>query len=172
MSKILVAYFSRAQENWAQGGLRSLRVGNTEVLAEEIAKQTGGSLFRIEAEEEYPSGYYACTEKAKAEKESGLRPKLKKSIDVSNYDTVFLGCPNWWGTCPMPVFAFIEENHCLAGKKVIPFVTHEGSAFGQIVRDLKKECPQAQISDNGLALQGSYVMNAPEVVRKWLPTIK
>ena len=86
--KILVAYFS-----WS---------GNTQYVAEQIAKQTGGTLFRIEPVKPYPTEYTPCTEVAKKEKEDNARPAIKNKVeDWDSYDTVFIGCPVWWWTAPM-----------------------------------------------------------------------
>ena len=78
--KILVAYFS-----WS---------GNTQHVAEYIARQTGGTLFRIEPVKPYPTEYTPCTEVAKAEKEQNARPAIKNRVaDWNSYDTIFIGCP-------------------------------------------------------------------------------
>ena len=78
--KVLVAYFS-----WS---------GNTQHVAEYIAQQTGGTLFRIEPLNPYPEEYVPCTEVAKKEKENNARPAIKDRVeDWDSYDTVFIGCP-------------------------------------------------------------------------------
>ena len=94
--KILVAYFS-----WS---------GNTQYVAEQIAKQTGGTLFRIEPVKPYPTEYTPCTEVAKKEKEDNARPAIKNKVeDWDSYDTVFIGCPVWWWTAPMIINTFTES---------------------------------------------------------------
>ena len=82
-NRILVAYFS-----WS---------GNTQHVAEYIARQTDGTLFRIEPVKPYPTEYTPCTEVAKKEKEDNARPVIKNKVeDWDSYDTVFIGCPVWW----------------------------------------------------------------------------
>ncbi|MCI2068637.1 MAG: NAD(P)H-dependent oxidoreductase [Bacilli bacterium] len=169
--KVLVVYFSRAGKNYLSGRIISLRVGNTEQLAKIIASQTGGDLFKVERKEAYDDDYYRCTEEAKKEQDEKARPALKEHMkDLSSYDIIFLGSPDWWSSLPMPLFTFIEENKRLEGKEVYPFITHEGSGMGHILNDLKKECPKAIIHD-GLAIQGSYVMDSATVVRDWLKSL-
>ena len=81
--KTLVAYFS-----WS---------GNTQYVAQQIARQTGGTLFRIEPAKPYPTDYKPCTEVAKTEKETDARPAIKNRVaDWDSYDTIFIGCPVWW----------------------------------------------------------------------------
>jgi flavodoxin len=168
--KILVAYFSRSGNNYFQGHIVSLRVGNTATVAKEFQKQTGGDLFQIIPVKDYSLDYRTCTEEAQTEQQQQARPALKEHFDASSYDIIFLGSPNWWGSLAMPVFTFIEENKRLEGKTVVPFITHEGSQMGNVIRDLKKECPKASVL-NGLAIQGSYVMDSPKIVSSFLKTI-
>ena len=106
--KILVAYFS-----WS---------GNTQHVAEHIARQTGGTLFRIEPVKPYPTEYTPCTEVAKAEKEQNARPAIKNRVaDWDSYDTVFIGCPVWWWTAPMIINTF-AESYNFKGKTVRPLL--------------------------------------------------
>ena len=92
-NKILVTYFS-----WS---------GNTQYVAEQIAKQTGGTLFRIEPVKPYPTEYTPCTEVAKKEKEDNARPAIKNKVENwDSYDTIFIGCPVWWWTAPMIINTF------------------------------------------------------------------
>lgn len=89
--KVLVAFFSRTGENYAVGNISK---GNTHIIAEMIAKETGGKLFRIESVKPYPDEYKVCVEVAKAEKESNARPEVKGDVKVEDYDIIFLGYPN------------------------------------------------------------------------------
>lgn len=96
MSKALIVYYSRKGENYWNGSIKNLEKGNTEIVAEMIAEQTGGDLFEVETVKEYPADYYACIEEAKAELREKARPELKSYVDnLAQYDTVFLGYPNW-----------------------------------------------------------------------------
>lgn len=84
------------------------------------------TVFRIDTVEQYPKEYKECTDMAQEEHRSGFRPELKTTtIDTTQYDTVILGYPNWWGTMPMACFTFFEAND-LNGKKILPFCTNEG----------------------------------------------
>ena len=123
--KILVAFFSRAGENYAVGHIEK---GNTHIIAEMIAAETDGDLFHIEPVTPYPDDYTECTEVAKQELNVKARPAIKGDIKVEDYDIIFIGYPNWWGDMPMPVYTFIEK-HSWQGKTVIPFCTHEGSGL-------------------------------------------
>ena len=120
--KVLVVFFSHTGENYGVGNITK---GNTCIVAEMIAEATGGELFEIVPVQKYPETYDACVDLAKKEKSAGARPAIKSDIAVEEYDTVFIGYPNWWGDMPMPVYTFIER-HDWQGKNVIPFCTHEG----------------------------------------------
>lgn len=152
MSKVLVAYFSRADENYYPEGIKAVKVGNTAKVAQKIAALTGGQLFEIKGTNSYPAKYHPCTKVAKAELERGDRPQLVADIDTADYDTVYLGFPIWWGTFPVAVFTFLE-GHDLAHKTIVPFCTHEGSSFDRSLADIKRLQPQASVA-KGLSLHG------------------
>ncbi|MBR1872174.1 MAG: NAD(P)H-dependent oxidoreductase [Bacteroidales bacterium] len=86
--------------------------------------------------------------------------------NMDQYDTIILGYPCWWGTYPMCVATFLE-GHDWTGKTVIPFTTHEGSGFGQSLRDLKAAIPAATIK-KGLSIQGSKVKSAQAQIEKFV----
>ena len=145
MAKILIAYFSRAGENYVNGDIKNLPRGNTEIVAEFIQKAVGGDLFKIETVKEYPADYTECTVVAKDELHAQARPELKNYLDsVAEYDTIFLGYPCWWSYPPMAVATFLERYN-FAGKKIIPFTTHEGSGLGSSVSFIKKLAHGAEV---------------------------
>lgn len=167
MSKKLVAYYSRADENYFGGGLKVLAEGNTKKVAKFIAAATGADLFEIEQTEPYSANYQKCTEEAKADKMANARPALTHYLDsLAEYDTIYLGYPNYWATMPMAVWTFLER-YDLTGKTIHPFCTHEGSAMGESVRDLKKLAPGATVSE-GLAIYGSSAPQSENAVKSWL----
>lgn len=163
----LVAYFSRAGENYTKNGIENLRVGNTEVAAKVIAELTGADLFKIETVSDYPVDYQETTRVAQEELRDHVRPTLKNYLaDYQKYDTIYLGYPNWWGTMPMAVFTFLESMD-LTGKTIKPFCTHEGSGMGNSENDLKNYFPDAIIKE-GLPIRGSDVNNALSKIRHWI----
>ncbi len=163
----LVIYFSRAGENYFGGKLMNIEKGNTEVIAEYIQELTGADLFKVDPAVEYPEDYMKCIDVAKKEMQTNARPEIKESInDISDYDTIFIGFPNWWGTLPMPMFTQLEQLD-FTGKTVKAFVTHEGSGFGSSEKDIKKLCSGAEIK-KGLSIPGAEVYDAKDIVRSWL----
>ena len=108
-AKSVVIYFSRADENY---GVGTVSKGNTEVLAEIIAEQTGSELFKIERTASYPKDYSTCIKEAQDELRKNVRPEIKATMSqkqLDEYDTVYFGSPVWWGDLPMPVYTFIES---------------------------------------------------------------
>lgn len=164
--KILVAYFSHEGQNYSRGNIIELAKGNTKVVAEFISDFTGADMFEIKTIEEYPFEYIACTNKAKEELKANYRPQLKENIDISGYDVIFLGYPNWWGTMPMAVFAFLENND-FRNKTILPFCTHEGSGMGKSEGDLRKILNSENVME-GLPIFGSYVENSKSDIRNWI----
>ena len=165
-AQTLVVYYSRTGQNYTSDGIVNLKVGNTQVVAEKIQKLTGADIFRLETVRTYSEDYMTCTQEAREELNAKARPALKADIDISKYDTIYLGWPCWWGTYPMCVATFLEA-HDWAGKTVIPFTTHEGSGFGSGLRDLKAAIPSATVK-KGLSIQGSKVKSAQAQIEKFV----
>lgn len=167
-SNILIAYFSRAGENYSVGVIDK---GNTELLAEIIADETDGNLFQIEPVVPYPDGYEETKTIATQERTNNERPEIQSKIEnFDDYDVIFVGYPIWWGDMPMIMYTFLE-SYDWTGKVVIPFNTHEGSGQAQTVSSIRKECSGASVM-NGFSVRGSVAQNnrdtARETVQKWL----
>ena len=104
MAKNLIAFYSRADENYVSGMLRKLEVGNTEVAAGFIEKWIDADVFKIEQQQAYAKDYNTCIAQAQEDQKRDARPELKaypESID--GYETIYLGFPNYWSTMPMAV---------------------------------------------------------------------
>lgn len=145
--KILVAYFSCT--------------GTTEKVATAIAKETGGKLYRITPATAYTSSDIDWNDKASRSSvemtDEKSRPALGgETIDLKDYDVVFLGYPLWWDLCPRPVNTFLEK-YDFSGKTVIPFATSGGSSIAHSVRQLRKLYPNVTWNDGKLLNGGVAV---------------
>ena len=170
-TEVLVVYFSRTGEQYSVGVIDQ---GNTAIVAEMIAGETGADLFEIvPADDHYPMTYDELTDVAKQEQNENARPQYAGQVpDLSRYRTVFIGAPVWWGDWPMILYTFFENNaQKLSGKTLIPFSTHEGSGLSGFDRKLSSVLPQSTVSD-GLAVRGSDAQNSREsvqaAVREWI----
>ena len=167
----LVLYFSRTGEQYTVGVIEK---GNTAIVAEMIAEQTGADLFEVlPVDDRYPMTYSELTDVARQEQNDNARPEYAGEFpDLSQYDTVFIGAPVWWGDWPMIMYTVFEAND-FSGKKLAPFSTHEGSGLSGFDRKLASACPGAEILD-GLAIRGNDCQNDPDSVRSkvsdWLST--
>ena len=118
MSDAIIIYYSRAGNNYVNGVIKNLPVGNTEVAAQTISEITGADLFKIEQEDPYSDDYSECIEEAKLDQQRGFRPELKAYPEnLDGYKTVYLGYPNYWGTAPVAVFSLLERCD-LSGKTI------------------------------------------------------
>jgi flavodoxin len=163
----LIAFFSRADENYFGGAYRYIDVGNTEVVANRIKELTGADSFKIEMKKPYAADYNTCIDQAKKDKNAGARPELATEPDsIDEYDTIILMYPNYWGTCPMAVFTFLEK-YDFTEKTILPLCTHEGSGMGGSERDIAKVAKGAALK-RGLPINGSSVSSAKPQVEKWL----
>ena len=154
-SNVLIAYFS-----WS---------GNTEAVAQEIQNQTGADLFEIVPAEPYTDDYDELLDIAQEEQSSDARPAIADTVDLSGYDTVYLGFPNWWGDMPMIIYTFFDE-YDLSGKTIAPFNTSGGSGFSDSLDTIAEMEPDAQITE-GLSLGSSEAEDCADAVSGWLSSI-
>ncbi len=167
MAKTLIAFFSRADENYFGGAMRYVKVGNTEVVCGLMEKMIDADVFKIEMKTPYSPVYMTCIEEAKRDLREKARPELVSypgSID--GYDTVILAYPNYWGTVPMAVATFLEK-YDFAGKTILPLCTNEGSGMGASERAIRQCAPGAEVK-KGLSVTGSEAANSGESVKRWL----
>ena len=174
---ILIAYFTWA-ENAASDSMDAVTAasvkspGNVAQLAQWISSETGGNLFSIQVTELYPADWDTCLSRASDEKADGIHPELSNTVeDISEYDTVFLGFPNWWYSCPMAIFSFLEE-HDLGGKEVYLFCSHGTGGLAGSVRDITAALPESAIvSKNVFHVYQDDTVSAKEDLQEWLNQI-
>lgn len=150
----LVAYYSRS--------------GNTEIVAKKIAEITGADLYKIETADanHYPADYTETTVVAKQEITDGTLPAINAAPDLSQYDTIYVGTPCWWGTMASPVRTFLTNNN-FDGKTIAPFDTHGGSGAGNVFTDIEKLTPNATHRD-GVAIYGTAASSSDDTLKAWL----
>ena len=178
---ILVAYLSRAGENYNVGETREgsasaayagyIEKGNTAIMAALIAEMTGGDLFEITTVTPYPEDYASMLRVAQEEIDTDARPELAASVEnTADYDVIFIGYPIWHGKMPQAIYSFIE-SYDLDGKTVIPFNTHEGSGQSGTQRVISNALPNCTVLQ-GLAIQGKTAQEnkgrARELLTDWL----
>ena len=165
-------YFSRKNENFVNGKITNLEIGNTKVVANKLHEKVRGTMIELIPIQAYPKEYHKMLQISQKEKEHEIRPpyhaideeRLKEAQDI------FLGFPNWDGSFPRIIAHFLEE-HDLSGKIIYPFCTHEGSAFGRSIIELQKLCPHAIIKD-GLPYRGSRIEKVEAAIDNWLVQYK
>ena len=162
MSKSLIIYFSRADENYSVGYISK---GNTEYIAEFVQELTGADMCKVEPEVPYAADYKTCIEEAK--KRIGNAPIKEKLTDISGYDTIFVMSPIYWGTYA-PEIETALEGVDFTGKRIRVVSTHEGSGLASMPSDVKKMCKGAEVDMNGLAIVGSQAKNSKQKVAEWV----
>jgi flavodoxin len=167
MKKSIVIFFSHAGDNYSVG---IIDTGNTKIVADYISEITGADQFEIVTHKYDGMAYTPLIELAKEEARKGeLPPYEGEAPDLSQYDTVFIGGPVWWGTYPQVMFTLFKDID-LAGKTVIPFTTHEGSGLANCVSDVKKAFPKATVT-KGFSIYGHEVRSGKAKVEKWLKSL-
>lgn len=119
------------------------RTGHTRAEAGRLAAELGATLFELRSAEPYPEEYKAVVQRAMAEIRSGTHPALESMPDVSDFDTVLVGSPNWCGTFAGPVATFLHDAP-LDGKRVAIFCTSGGSGLANMPRDAEALAPGAK----------------------------
>ena len=165
--KMLVIYFSRADENWQVGYVER---GNTAIMVDYIKELTDVDVFEIVPVVAYPAVYDECTAYVTEEINENRRPAYKGDItNLNDYETIFVGGPIWWGRPPMLFRTFFEAHPELDGKTIIPFGTHGGSGVGSYATLIKEYYPNATVLES-LGISGSSIRNASSktTVENWL----
>ncbi|HIQ96104.1 MAG TPA: NAD(P)H-dependent oxidoreductase [Candidatus Limivivens merdigallinarum] len=173
-SKVLVAYFS-----WADNAILADDVdavaspsvippGNVQQLAEWVQEETGGDLFSIQVTEPYPSDWDECLARANEERGNDSRPELKEAVEnLEQYDTVFLGYPNWWYGVPMALLSFLEQND-LSGKQVYLFCSHGTGGLANSVELITEALPDTEISDQIFDCYEEDAASSKEEIQSWV----
>ncbi len=155
--KALVAYYS-----WS---------GNTRAVAEEIHKQVGGDIVEIVPEKPYSETYAVTVAKAKQEQLFKSRPAVKTKIaNFADYDVIYIGYPNWWGSMPAHIATFVESYNW-DGKKVVPFFTHGGGGIQNCEKHLKERIKGNATFAEPLVLSGSSAKSAQGEIAAWLKKV-
>lgn len=174
--RVLVAYFSWA-ENAVQDDIDAMTSasvkapGNVAQFASWIAEETEGELFSIQVTEPYPPDWDGCLNRANKEKSENARPELVQTVeDMENYDVVFLGYPNWWYSCPMAIFSFIEA-HDLSGKQIYLFCSHGTGGLARSVQDITEVLSDSNISGNVFDAYEEDTADSRSEIEEWIKEI-
>lgn len=169
-SKTLVVYFSRTGEQYDVGVIDK---GNTAIVADMVASATGADSFEVIPQEDYPYTYDELTDVAREEQNESARPAYQGDVpDLSQYDTVFLGAPVWWGDWPMIMYTLFDDNaDALGGKTLVPFLTSAGSGLAGFDTKLASVIDGATVA-TGFSALGTDAQNDQDGVRssvgEWL----
>ena len=130
-----------------RGGSTGKNVENLKVMVDEIKELKNADVFSIRVNEVYPPDFEDMTGIAKDDIANNKQFTFKEELtNLADYDTVYFGAPVWWGELPQPVHVFFQK-YDFSGKTIIPFGIHHGSAFGQMVDQMKEYEPNADILD-------------------------
>lgn len=175
-TKVLIAYFTWAENTVVENesaidpdattSASVLLPGNAGQMATWIQEEIGGDLFSIVVEDPYSNDYDECLERAADEKADAARPNLIHQVEnIDDYDVVYLGFPNWWYTCPMAIFSFVE-TYDLSDKVIVPFVTHGTGGFANTIDDLKAKLPQSYFME-AIGIEREDVSQSENIVKEW-----
>lgn len=174
-SNILIAYFTAAENSGVDAvasasysTVNGEAVGRLRAIADMIQKNTGGDLFSIRTSVVYPSDGGELIDYAAQEQDENARPELTSHIEnLDQYDTIFVGYPNWWADLPMAVYSFFDE-YDFSGKTIIPFNVHNGSRFSRTIQTIQELEPDATVVEDGFTVSEQTVADAAEDVAAWL----
>lgn len=177
-NNILIAYFTWAENTVVENpddidvdattSASVLPPGNAAKIAGWIQERIGGELFSIAVTEPYSSDYDECLERAADEKAENARSELVYHVEnMEDYDTIFLGFPNWWYTVPMAVHSFLEE-YDFSGKTIIPFVTHGTGGLASTIDDITAALPESVTILEPIGIYRPDVDASKPVVDEWL----
>lgn len=175
VSNILIAYFTAAENSGVDAiasasytTIDGQAVGRLRAVADMIQANTGGDLFSIRTSVIYPTDGGELIDYAAQEQDENARPELTSHIEnLEQYDTIFIGYPNWWADLPMAVYSFFDE-YDFSGKTIIPFNVHNGSRFSRTIQTIAELEPNATVVENGFTVSEQNVADAAGDVAAWL----
>ena len=170
-SKTLVVYFSMPDsEDNSSVVIDGEILGNTQYMAYVIQENTGANIFRIIPETPYPTDHDELVDIAKDEQNDNARPKFVGEIEnFAEYDTIFVGYPNWWADMPMILYTFFD-TYDFSGKTIIPFNTHGGSGFSRTISTIKDLEPNAEVKD-GKSISRNVIEDAEQEIIDWVKSL-
>ena len=180
-AKSLVVYFSVPESTKTSGLNRNEEnslvvidgkaLGNVQYVAQIIADETKSDIWRIEPVDAYPTDHNALLDRAMKEKRANSRPKISGKItNIADYDTVFVGYPNWNADLPPILYSFFDD-YDLSGKRIIPFNVHGGSGLSRTVQTITKLEPKATVEKNAFTESRDSVDSCKSRVLSWLRKI-
>ena len=177
-SNILIAYFTAAENSGVDAissasytTIDGQAVGRVRAVADMIQENVGGDLFSIHTSVVYPTDGGELIDYAAEEQDENARPELTSHIDnLDQYDTIFIGYPNWWADLPMAVYSFFGE-YDFSGKTIIPFNVHNGSRFSRTIQTIEDLEPNATVIEDGFTVSEQTVDQAAPDVAEWLENL-
>lgn len=177
-SKILIVYFTAAENSGVDAvssasysTVNGTAVGRVRALADMIHNETGGDLFSIQTSVVYPADGGELIDYAAKEQEDNARPELTSHIEnLEQYDTLFIGFPNWWADMPQVLYSFFDE-YDLSGKTIIPFNVHNGSRFSGTIETIQELEPGATVITDGFTVNEKDVPDAANDIADWVKTL-
>lgn len=174
-SHILIAYFTAAENSGVDAiasasytTIDGQAVGRVRAVADMIQENVGGDLFSIRTSVVYPTNGGELIDYAAQEQDENARPELTSHIEnLDQYDTIFIGYPNWWADLPMAVYSFFDE-YDFSGKTIIPFNVHNGSRFSRTIQTIEELEPDATVIEDGFTVSEQTVAEAAPDVADWL----
>lgn len=172
---ILIAYFTAAENSGVDAvasasytTIDGTAVGRLRAVADWIAEGTGGQLFSIQTETVYPADGGELIDYADQEQAEDARPVLTTHIEnLDQYDTIFVGYPNWWADMPQALYSFFDQ-YDFSGKTIIPFNVHNGSRFSRTIETIQELEPDATVIEDGFTVREQDVADAAGDVADWL----
>ena len=146
--------------------------GNTKQVAETMAAALGTKTLEIVPKEPYTEADLNYNDdgcRANREmQDDHARPGIDGDLsEVSEYETIYLGYPIWWGTAPRIIQTFME-SYDLSGKTVYTFCTSGGSGIDQSVSDLKDAYQEVNIAGGHRFSRN----DTQETIQEWLDSLK
>ncbi len=143
------------------------QTGTTQAVAQTIGDLIGEEPVSFDVKEPYNGTYEETINRCLSEMEDDAVPGLKPlSVNVDDYDVIFLGFPVWFGTYARPVMALLEETD-FEGKTIIPFCTFGSGGLESSVSELRNACPDANVTD-GYGVRAVRMDKMPAEVKQFL----
>lgn len=167
---MLLVFFSRAGENYSDGGREDLTIGNTEVVACMIRDALRCEVFQIKAVDPYPHSYDATVQRNVRVQNDKARPRIAKLPALpGSYRNILIGSPIWNVSLPR-IMLMLAERYDFRGKTIYPFTNYAMSGLGTVIEEYSAACRDGKLGE-ALAIRGEEAEGSRSVVGRWLRRI-
>ena len=143
------------------------QTGTTRLVADELKSTLNADIAEVTAKDPYSGNFDETIQRCLAEMQAGTIPAIDSlTVNIAEYDTIFLGYPIWFGTYARPIMGLLDTCD-FSGKTIVPFCTFGSGGLEASTADLKKAQPKANVLE-GYGVRQARIAKMPAELKQFL----